>query len=166
MGLALGITLGSIGLLRGAFTPTDTRGGPQKVPLPMSATLPAGASTVPLPNGDYDLPIGSSTEQKTVKTQTVRVPQGETATVVGSRITFPAESEVRTEPVGRWDLGIVVGLAVVGICLWGTLVGTMLPLIFKKFGGDPAVASGPLVATGVDITGIAIFFLCAKWILL
>jgi len=55
---------------------------------------------------------------------------------------------------------------VFGICLWGTLIGASLPLVFRKFGLDPAIASGPFVATFVDITGIAIFFLVAKAILL
>jgi magnesium transporter len=79
---------------------------------------------------------------------------------------FPAGCELRTQPVGRWDLGLVIALSVVGICLWGTLVGTVLPLFFSKVGGDPAVASGPFVATFVDITGIAIYFLIASKLLL
>ena len=58
--------------------------------------------------------------------------------------------------MSRWRLGLVIALAVLGICIWGTMVGATLPLVFKKFGGDPAVASGPFVATFVDITGIAI----------
>ncbi len=61
---------------------------------------------------------------------------------------------------------IVIALAVTAICLWGTLVGSMLPLIFKRFGFDPGYASSPFVATFVDVTGIFILFTLAKTILL
>lgn len=66
----------------------------------------------------------------------------------------------------RWKLAIVIGQAVAGICLWGTLVGSMLPLVFKKLGFDPGYASSPFVATFVDVTGIVIYFSIAKvWLL-
>ena len=45
-----------------------------------------------------------------------------------------------------------------GICLWGTLIGSMLPLVFKRLGVDPGIASSPFVATFVDVTGIVIYF--------
>jgi len=53
-----------------------------------------------------------------------------------------------------------------GICLWGTLMGCLIPLVLQKIGLDPAVASGALVATLVDVTGIFIFFTSAWLILL
>jgi len=62
-------------------------------------------------------------------------------------------------------LTLVIGLAVMGICLWGTLVGSMLPLVFKRIGVDPAVASSPFVATFVDVTGIVIYFNIARIVL-
>jgi magnesium transporter len=66
----------------------------------------------------------------------------------------------------RWRLAIVIGQSVAGICLWGTLVGSMLPLVFKKLGVDPGYASSPFVATFVDVTGIVIYFSIAKvWLL-
>ena len=40
---------------------------------------------------------------------------------------FPGECEVRTEPVSRSELGLVIALAVLGICLWGTLMGALMP---------------------------------------
>ena len=52
------------------------------------------------------------------------------------------------------------------ICLWGTLVGSMLPLIFKRLGFDPGYASSPFVATFVDVTGIVIYFSIAQVYLL
>jgi magnesium transporter len=55
-------------------------------------------------------------------------------------------------------VGITVGLALIGIVLWGTLAGSMLPFLLKKLGLDPATSSAPLVATIVDVTGLVIYF--------
>jgi magnesium transporter len=55
-------------------------------------------------------------------------------------------------------LGITVSLALVGVVLWGTLCGSMLPMILKRLGADPAVSSAPFVATLVDVTGLIIYF--------
>ncbi len=55
--------------------------------------------------------------------------------------------------------------SLIGIVLWGTLSGAMLPLILRRFGLDPAVASAPLVATLVDVTGIIIYFTTASIIM-
>ncbi len=62
----------------------------------------------------------------------------------------------------RWALGLVVALSVGTICLWGTIVGSMLPIVFKRFGVDPGYASSPFVATFVDVTGIVIYFSIAN----
>ncbi|HET7534918.1 MAG TPA: magnesium transporter [Candidatus Didemnitutus sp.] len=51
-----------------------------------------------------------------------------------------------------------VGIALVGIVLWGSLMGSMLPLILKRCGLDPATSSAPFVATLVDVTGLIIYF--------
>jgi magnesium transporter len=51
-----------------------------------------------------------------------------------------------------------VGLALVAIVLWGTLVGSMLPLVLRRLGFDPATSSAPFVATLVDVTGLVIYF--------
>ncbi|MFH0851589.1 MAG: magnesium transporter [Candidatus Peregrinibacteria bacterium] len=66
----------------------------------------------------------------------------------------------------RWMLGIVIAQSVAAICLWGTLVGSMLPLVFKRFGIDPGYASSPFVATFVDVTGIVIYFSIANFFIL
>lgn len=59
----------------------------------------------------------------------------------------------------HWDeIGCVVGLSLLGVVLWGTLSGSMLPLLLKKLGADPAVSSAPFVATMVDVTGLIIYF--------
>lgn len=59
----------------------------------------------------------------------------------------------------HWMLiGITVGLTLLGVVLWGTLAGSMLPMILKRLGADPAVSSAPFVATLVDVTGLIIYF--------
>ena len=66
----------------------------------------------------------------------------------------------------HWLLvGITVAFALMGVVLWGTLAGSMLPLILKRFGADPAVSSAPFVATLVDVTGLVIYFSVAFMIL-
>ncbi len=55
-------------------------------------------------------------------------------------------------------VGFTVGTAVMGVVLWGSLAGSMLPLILKKCGTDPATSSAPFVATLVDVTGLIIYF--------
>ena len=58
-----------------------------------------------------------------------------------------------------WDeIGMVIGLSLLGVVLWGTITGSMLPLLLKKLGADPAVSSAPFVATLVDVTGLIIYF--------
>lgn len=55
-------------------------------------------------------------------------------------------------------IGAVVGCSLIGVVLWGTLMGSMLPLLLKSVGADPAVSSTPFVATLVDVTGLIIYF--------
>ena len=65
-------------------------------------------------------------------------------------------------PTPIWELTLVISLSVAAICLWGTLIGSTLPLIFKRIGVDPGIASSPFVATFVDVTGIVIYFMIAR----
>ena len=66
----------------------------------------------------------------------------------------------------HWLLvAITVGMALVGVVLWGTLAGSILPFILKRFGVDPATSSAPFVATLVDVTGLVIYFSMAALIL-
>ncbi len=59
----------------------------------------------------------------------------------------------------RWvQVGLVVFFSLIGVVLWGTFSGSMLPLVLKKLGADPAASSAPFVATLVDVTGLIIFF--------
>ncbi|MDX2176504.1 MAG: magnesium transporter [Candidatus Sumerlaeia bacterium] len=58
-----------------------------------------------------------------------------------------------------------IALALVGVVMWGSLVGSMFPLLLRRLGRDPAVASAPFVATMVDVTGLAIYFTIAGCVL-
>lgn len=58
-------------------------------------------------------------------------------------------------------VALAVGLSLIGVVLLGTLTGSMLPIVLKKLGADPAVSSAPFVATLVDVTGLIIYFSCA-----
>ncbi len=51
-----------------------------------------------------------------------------------------------------------VAIALVGVVLWGTLSGSLLPLVLRRLGFDPATSSAPFVATLVDVTGVVIYF--------
>ncbi|RVT96448.1 magnesium transporter [Mucilaginibacter limnophilus] len=59
----------------------------------------------------------------------------------------------------HWVLvGLTVGVTLIGVVLWGSLTGSMLPILLKKLGADPATSSAPFVATLVDVTGLVIYF--------
>jgi magnesium transporter len=59
----------------------------------------------------------------------------------------------------HWALvALTVGVSLIGVVLWGSLAGSMLPLLLKKLGADPATSSAPFVATLVDVTGLIIYF--------
>lgn len=62
-------------------------------------------------------------------------------------------------------LAATILASVLGIVLWGAIMGSMLPFALKRFGLDPATSSAPFVATLVDVTGIVIYFACASAIL-
>jgi magnesium transporter len=62
-------------------------------------------------------------------------------------------------------VGLTVGLSLVWIVVWGSVVGSMLPFVLRRLGFDPAAASAPFVATLVDVTGIVIYFTVATLIL-
>jgi magnesium transporter len=67
---------------------------------------------------------------------------------------------------GHWMLiALTVGVALIGIVMFGSLTGSMLPFILQRIGFDPASASAPFVATLVDVTGLVIYFTVASLIL-
>lgn len=63
------------------------------------------------------------------------------------------------------SIALTIGLSIMGVVLWGTLIGSMLPLILKRLGADPAASSTPFVATLVDVTGLIIYFSVAVIVL-
>jgi len=65
----------------------------------------------------------------------------------------------------HWLVALTVGSALVGVVLWGTLSGAMLPFLLRRCGLDPATSSAPFVATLVDVTGLLIYFNVALFIL-
>ncbi len=66
----------------------------------------------------------------------------------------------------HWFLiALTVSFSLLGVVTWGTLMGSMLPIILKKLGFDPATSSAPFVATLVDVTGLIIYFSVAIVIL-
>lgn len=62
-------------------------------------------------------------------------------------------------------IAVTVSVSVIGVVLWGTIAGSMLPFILRRFKLDPAAASAPAVATIVDVTGLVIYFTAANLIL-
>jgi magnesium transporter len=62
-------------------------------------------------------------------------------------------------------VAFAVSSSLVGVVLWGTTAGSMLPFLLKRLGFDPASASAPFVATLVDVTGLVIYFTLASLIL-
>ncbi len=76
------------------------------------------------------------------------------------------------QKTGLYDYGehwiliaVTVGATLVGIVMFGSLVGSMLPFLMKRVGFDPASASAPFVATLVDVTGLVIYFSVALFFL-
>lgn len=78
-------------------------------------------------------------------------------------MTFQGFSDAYGE---HWVLvGLVVGFSLVGVVLWGSLMGSMLPFILRRLGADPASSSAPFVSTLVDVTGLLIYFTFAVLLL-
>jgi magnesium transporter len=66
----------------------------------------------------------------------------------------------------HWPLvALTVGAALVGVVMFGSLAGSMLPFVLRRVGFDPASASAPFVATLVDVTGLVIYFSVAYLVL-
>jgi magnesium transporter len=87
--------------------------------------------------------------------------------------TRPPEPTPPPPPVGDGSyygphyqlVAITVGISLVGIVVWGSIAGSMLPFVLRKLRFDPASASAPFVATLVDVTGIMIYFSVAYLIM-
>ncbi|MBP7167951.1 MAG: magnesium transporter [Bacteroidia bacterium] len=62
-------------------------------------------------------------------------------------------------------IGMTIGFSVMFVVLWGTVMGSMMPLLLKHLGADPATSSAPFIATLVDVTGLIIYFSVAALLL-
>lgn len=78
-------------------------------------------------------------------------------------IFWPTRHELYGEHFLR--IGLTVAMSVVGVVIWGTISGSMLPFVLRKLKLDPATASAPFVATLVDVTGLIIYFTMAHFLL-
>jgi magnesium transporter len=183
MGIVLGVTLGLIGFVRASLTPDHVRGSSPPRYEEFTVTVPAGQKLktrvevrshwFSKDEAEVHVTLPKKTEQviTTKEEATVVLPEDTqlpdpVPDASGHWVyTFPTKCSLPREPVNRWKLAVVIAFAVASICIWGTLVGSMLPLIFKRFGVDPGIASSPFVATFVDVTGIVIYFSIAKVVL-
>jgi magnesium transporter len=190
MGVVLGITLGAIGFVRGALTPEDVRGNMEKrqekfqikVPIDKWSEIKeaeedetalhffhTGNRFVRVHFPSHCLDVNTQEDAFQVLLPVGKQVESEEEVIGGTKykvFTLPEKSQVRSSAVSRWSLALVIAQAVAVICLWGTLVGSMLPLIFRRLGVDPGIASSPFVATFVDVTGIVIYFTIASVYLL
>ncbi len=183
MGLALGLTLGLIGFGRAWITPASVRSSSSSLPKPFDVRVPVHQ---PLHTEEVEegwslwskkvriVHIPAGLEQRTINADKTKVALPEDGGLTVSTdlndpafqiAHLPAKCRLYRSPVNSFRLSLVIALAVAIICLWGTLVGSMLPLIFARIGFDPGIASNPFVATFVDVTGIIIYFSIAKALL-
>ena len=66
---------------------------------------------------------------------------------------------------GGWEVGLIVGLSMLGIVLFTNLVGVVLPFLLTRLRFDPAVASSPLITTVADASGLFLYFSIATWVM-
>jgi len=83
---------------------------------------------------------------------------GTTLCILGVSVIFIWQSMSENFGIYYVNIAITIGISLIGVVLWGTLVGSMLPLLLKSVGADPATSSTPFVATLVDVTGLIIYF--------
>jgi magnesium transporter len=74
------------------------------------------------------------------------------------RTYFLTPGDISHQQAELLKLTWVIAISVTFICLWGTLLGAMLPIIIKRLGFDPALMSSPFIATLSDVSGIVIYF--------
>ncbi len=171
MGLALGLTLGVIGFGRAWITPEKIRSSSNPRHESFQVKVPKDKKLVKEADGTVQIPAGIPQQMVERHNLKIALPAGEGLKIDESDpeyliYHFPPKCTVRQQPVSSWDLALVIAQAVAAICLWGTLIGSMLPLLLKRLGFDPGVASSPFVATFVDVTGILIYFIIASIYLL
>lgn len=171
MGLVLGASLGAIGYVRASLTRETTLRSDEVRKEAFTVEVPEGQEIKKLSSGKFVIPAGMVQQIGYVsrRESLVELPEGSSDELVSTQrgttkiVQFPARTTYSASQIDRWTLAGIVSIAVAAICLMGTIVGALLPLLFKTLGWDPAVASSPFVATAVDVTGIMIFFTIATW---
>jgi magnesium transporter len=83
---------------------------------------------------------------------------GVTLGIIGFFIIFVGFHVFHLFGVHHTRIGFAIGIAIIGVVVWGTIMGSMLPLLLKRLGADPATSSTPFIATLVDVTGLLIYF--------
>jgi magnesium transporter len=83
---------------------------------------------------------------------------GVTLGIIGFFIIFIGFYVFHLFGVHHTKIGFAIGIAIIGVVVWGTIMGSMLPLLLKRLGADPATSSTPFIATLVDVTGLLIYF--------
>lgn len=170
-GLALGVFLGAIGFMRigawqglshvphvGTFFQTHGSGDEQRIPDGMKVVTGDELLGEDVQIPAYVLPKG------------VHVSKGMMlpgAAVLPADVKTVTRSTESPTAYGRhWFLiGVTVFFSLIGVIMWGSLAGSMLPFILRSLGFDPATSSAPFVATLVDVTGLIIYFVVAKVVL-
>ena len=165
MGAVLGVTLGVIGFFRGAFTSEDLRSAKKELEGPDPGSRPCRRRTA-----DRDA-AGTTRSRSGCRWPSASRSNGDPADPAvrceaGTHGPGRPSGSTPSREHGRPDRNrsaagssrLVIALSVAFICLWGTMVGAMLPLGFNEMGWDPALASSPFVATFVDVTGILAYF--------
>lgn len=167
MGLVLGASLGIIAYTRASFTRESTLRSDETRKYAFTVDVDDGKHVKLLSEGKYLIPAGmvQHVGYLSQRDSIAELPPGTPPLKLDGvkTVQFPAETIYSASQVDRWTLAGIVSIAVAAICLMGTVVGALLPLLFKTLGWDPAVASSPFVATAVDVTGIIIFFTIATW---
>jgi len=85
--------------------------------------------------------------------------------VLGAIVVWVLSHTSMVDTIYVWPLASAVGIAVFLIVIWGSVIGSMFPLILNRLGFDPATASTPLVATLMDVSGLSIYFIVAMVLL-
>lgn len=173
MGIALGATLGLMGFVRGITISEDLRSSAPPRREAFDVIVPTGTELTYDGGRKYDLPAEAVQRLNQPNSSSTRIIVPEGTSVRGPYpgeenkevYEFPENCVLPRSPIDPLRLGLVVGLSVAAICLWGTLVGSLLPLLFKRLNIDPGIASSPFVATFVDVTGIIVYFSVAQGML-
>lgn len=90
---------------------------------------------------------------------------GLTLAVLGIAVVWGLSLTTLLDTPHLWPLALTVSGAVFIIVIWGTIIGSMFPLILDRLGMDPAASSSPLVATLMDVSGLTIYFIVAMVLL-